>query len=153
MDVQRAALVLLGIALAQLRRLVERHPGGDVAVERVVRGGLVGHEVHARATAHDLREDLGGVAEQADAARDALRLVLLGAAQRLVQIGDHLVEVAGVEPPLDARRVHLHREADALVHRDGERLRAAHAAQAARQRIVPLSEPPYFWRAASAKVS
>ncbi len=72
--VQRAALILLRVALAQLCRLVERQPGGNVAVERVVRGGLVGDEVHADATADDLREDLGGVAEQADAARDALRL-------------------------------------------------------------------------------
>ena len=55
------------VARAQLERLVQRHAVGHVAVQRVVRRGLVGDEVGGDAAAHQLGVDVGGVAEQADA--------------------------------------------------------------------------------------
>jgi hypothetical protein len=48
------------------------------------------------------------------------------------------VAVARFHPPADARRIHLDRHAHAAVHGHGERLRAAHAAQAAGQHDPPL---------------
>ncbi len=50
--------------------------------------------------------------------------------QRLVEGFHGDVEVARVQPPLDARAVHLHHDDHALVHGRGQRLRAAHAAEA-----------------------
>ena len=47
--VERALDVCLGIALAQLQRGFQRHAAGHVAVQRIVRRGLVGENVrHAR---------------------------------------------------------------------------------------------------------
>ena len=50
--------------------------------------------------------------------------------ERDLEVVGGLVEVAGGQPPLDALRIHLDDQRDALVHRDRERLRAAHAAEA-----------------------
>ena len=52
-------------------------------------------------------------------------------AERGVQIVLEPVAVAGLDPAADARLVHVHAEERGAVHRGGERLRAAHAAQAA----------------------
>ena len=49
--------------------------------------------------------------------------------QRLVEVVGALVDVARRQPALDARRVDFDDERDAAVHRDGERLRAAHPAE------------------------
>ena len=94
---------------------------------------LVGDDVDRHAAAEQLGEDLGGVADDAD--RPGAALVL--GAQRLLDgvveaVGD-LVEVAVLDPAVQAGRVDVDDEADALVQRDGERLRAAHAAAAAGQ--------------------
>ena len=45
-----------------------------------------------------------------------------------------LVEVAELDPPGDPGLVALHADDHAAVHRDGQRLRAAHAAQPGGQR-------------------
>ena len=47
----------------------ERPARGQIAVDRVVRRGLVGDRVRPHAAAHELRQHLGGVAEQADGDR------------------------------------------------------------------------------------
>ena len=65
----RPPLVLVGQDAAQLERVGEGHLVGDVAAERVVRRGLVGHEVEALARGRPGRFDLGGVADQGDAER------------------------------------------------------------------------------------
>ena len=59
----RQAEVRLRIALAQRRGLLERHLGGHVPRERVVRSGLVGHEVEVLASGRELREHGGCVPE------------------------------------------------------------------------------------------
>ena len=56
-----------GVALAQRRGLVKREPGGNVAVQRIVGGGLVGDQVRAAAAPHELRQHLGGVSDERDA--------------------------------------------------------------------------------------
>ena len=53
--------------------------------------------------------------------------------ERLVQRVRGDVHVRGLQAPLDAVRVDLHAERDAAGHGDGQRLRAAHAAQAGRE--------------------
>ena len=56
-----------GSAGAQLERIGEGDLGRHVPAERVVRRGLVGHEVEALAGGGPRRLDLGGVADQGDA--------------------------------------------------------------------------------------
>ncbi len=98
-----------------------------------MRRGLVGHEVGHDAAAHELGVDVGGVAEERDGERLARLLRLRGEAERLVQRVGRDVDVGGLEPALDARRVDLDAERDAAGHGDGERLGAAHAAEAGRE--------------------
>ncbi len=71
---------------------------------------------------------VGAVADQADRQRGAALLRGLAAGDRVVQAVGQLVEVAVVDAALQPRPVDVDHEADAVVQRDGERLRAAHAA-------------------------
>ena len=96
-----------------------------------MRARLVGHDVDRGAAAQQLREDVGAVAEQADAERP------VGARRELERVVDVVgldVQVAGLEPALDAGRVDLDADRHAAGHRHRERLRAAHPAQAAGER-------------------
>jgi hypothetical protein len=87
---------------------------------------------------------------------DSARLRVAGgdaAGDRVVdRVGD-LVEVAVLDAPLRAPRVDLDAQRHATVHRDRERLRAAHAAEAGGERDRAGELPPNLRRAISAKHS
>ena len=53
-------------------------------------------------------------------------------AERVVEVGGLDVEVALGDAPVDAGLVDVDADRDAVVHRDGQRLRTAHAADARR---------------------
>ena len=57
-----------------------------------------------------------------------------GAADGVVEVVGLLVEVAVLDPPGDPGLVAVHADGHAAVHRDGQRLRAAHAAEPGGQR-------------------
>ena len=75
----------LGSAARRALPLGERPALREVAVDGIVRRGLVGHHVGAHAAADELGEDVGGVAEQADRQRFLLRAGALDHGQRLVE--------------------------------------------------------------------
>jgi len=122
------ALVLGGVALAQGHRLIEGHTGGDVR-QRIVRRGLVGDDI-----GHDVHADQPGkeIARVADHA-DRERLLALfggqGQFERFLQVADNAVDVAHPQAALGHARVCLDDKGNALVHGDGQWLRAAHLAQ------------------------
>ena len=93
--------------------------------------------VRTRAATHELGKEVRRVPDEPDREGRSLLHRLLGPAQCLVERGGRLVEIARLEPPLHARGIHFDREADALVHRDRQRLRAAHAAEPRRERPAP----------------
>ena len=103
-----------------------------------MRRRLVGQDVGDEAATRQLRQHLGAVADQADRERPPRALRLVAPAQRLVEGRRRAIEVASVETALDARRIHLHREADPVVHRGGERLRTAHSTEPTGQHDSPL---------------
>ena len=76
------------------------------------------------------RQDLGGIAEQADAGRLGRGADDL---QRLVDARRAPVEVAGLQPLLDAAFLHLDGDAVRPGHHGRERLRAAHSAESGGQ--------------------
>ncbi len=126
---ERAMLVLRGEPLAQFDRVTQRHLRGDVAAQRVVRGGLIGHEVEPFAGGRPCGLDLRGVPDERDGQRVAVRSGLARPGERLRRIVREPVDVADVQPPLRTRRVDLDGEAHPFVHRDRERLRATHPAE------------------------
>ena len=101
-----------------------------VALQGVVGGGLIGQRVRHQTGRHQVLQQIDGVGLDGD--RD--RLAAVAGRQRPLDGGRdvrrHGVEIAGGEPALDARAVDLGDQADPLVHGHGERLRAAHAAEA-----------------------
>jgi hypothetical protein len=98
-----------------------------------MRGSLVGDHVRHDAAPHEFRHHVGDIAQQADR-EPALRLLpgLVQQLERFVEAFRHDVAVAGFHPPPDALRIDLHRQAQAVVHRHGQGLRAAHAAEPCR---------------------
>jgi hypothetical protein len=125
--------------------LLHRPAGGQVAVDQVVGRGLVGHDVRPRRRrpcAHQLGQDLGGIAQQGD--RDGLLLggVAGDAGQRVVQVGGLLVHVAGLQAEVDARLLALDVERAGAGEGGGQRLGAAHAAQAGGQDPACPAAPP-----------
>ena len=95
-----------------------------------MRRGLVGHGVGLHAAPHQFGQHLGRVAEHADRDRLLLPAGALDHGQRLVERGGLLVEIAGAQPHLDARGLAFDRQHRGAREGRGERLRAAHAAEA-----------------------
>ena len=123
----------LRIGLALLLPFRERPAGRQVAVGRVMRAGLVGDDVGHHAAADELGEDLRGIAEETHGDRALLRAGLADHRQRLVEIIGTMVEVARLEPLLDAARLALDGKHAGAGEDAGQRLRATHAAEAASQ--------------------
>src|SRR6266516_6148939 len=123
--------VFLRIAVAQVGGLVDGERRRDIAAQRIVGRRLVGDDVGLQAAAQEFRVDLRGIADHADRRRRLRLAGLFRPFDRLVEAGGRLVEVAGLEPALDPGRVDLDAERDTFVHRHGQRLRAAHAAEPA----------------------
>ncbi len=117
------------IAFAQPLRVVERQAVGHVAVQRVVRRRLIGQDVGRDAARDQRRQHVGGVAAQADRARDPIARPAADAIERLVEAVGGFVEIPRGEPALDPLRIDFDDERRGAVHRRGERLGAAHAAE------------------------
>ena len=120
----------------QRGHVLERDALRQVA-EGIVGRGLVGDDVDGRAAGEQAREHVGGVAEQADGQGLALVPGGDGPADRVVDVVGLLVEVAVLDPPGDPGLVALDADGHAAVHGDGQRLRAAHAAEPGGQRDRP----------------
>ena len=99
---------LVRCALLQIAPLGHAPALGQVAVYRVMGGGLVGHHVRRDAASHQLGEDVGGVAEQADGDGGTAAFGLLDHGQRLIQAVGLLVDVAGTQTEIDTGLVALH---------------------------------------------
>ena len=102
----------------------------QIAVDRIMRGGLVGHRMRPHAAPVDFGENIRRIAEQADRDR---RFGVRHDLQRLIQTIGLPVDIAGAQPHFDARWLAFNRKAACARHRRGQRLCAAHAAQPAGQ--------------------
>src|SRR6478672_5415272 len=116
---------LLRLLVRVLVPVAELDALGQVG-QRVVRRGLVGDDVDRHPAAQQLGEHLRGVAHDADGPGATLVLGGDGLVDRLVERVGDLVEVAVLDPAAQPGLVDVDDEAGALVHRDGQRLGAAH---------------------------
>ena len=106
-----------------------------------MRGGLVRDDVEPLARGRPRGLDLRGVPDQRHRQRLALGRPRAGHRERLGGVVGQPVDVADLVAPPGPRLVDLDRDAGALVHRHGERLRAAHAAEAGGQRHGAAQAP------------
>ena len=109
----------------------------QIAIGRIVRRRLIGHHIRTHAATHQFRQHLGRVAQQPDRHRLAFAARPFDHRQRLVQRRGAHVEIAGLQPHLDPAGLAFDREQRCAGHRRGQRLRAAHAAQAGGQDPAP----------------
>src|SRR5262249_34549334 len=107
----RAIDVTLGIARSELDCLLEREAYRDVTAERIVGGGLLGHEVRRDAALDESRVDLGRVRADRDGPRFASSTGGVDGGERGVEIVDALIEVTGGETLGDTVGIDLDREA------------------------------------------
>ena len=126
---RRSADVLGRIGGAQGDRIGQRQSVGDVAVQGIVRRRLVGQHVRDDTAAREFGKDVGGIRLQGDGACLAGGSIPVDPCQRLIERLHVFVDVPGREPALDTRRIDLDHQRDPFVHRHGERLGAAHAAE------------------------
>ena len=129
----RGLLHRFRVALALRPPLGQRPALRQVAVDRVVRRGLVGQDVGLDAAAMKLRHDLGRVAQQADRFRLAGLRPAPDHGESLVEARRLLVEIAGAQAEIDAGLVAFDGEARGAGHHRSQRLRPAHAAEPRRQ--------------------
>jgi hypothetical protein len=115
-----------GIALAHFLPFGDRPAGRAIAVDGIVRAGLVGDRVGTDAARQHLRHDFRRVAEQADAGRFGCGVDDL---ERFADAGRAAVEIARLEPFLDAAVLDFDGDAVSAGHHRRERLRAAHPAE------------------------
>ena len=99
-----------------------------------MRRGLVGDDVDRGATASSSGNELGGVAHHADGQRPALGHGPRRRAAARRPGRRPYVQVAVLDAAVDGARVAVDADRDAVVHGDGQRLGAAHAAEAGGQR-------------------
>ena len=116
---------------AQIGGLGQRESLRDVAIERIVGTGLIGHDVDVHAAAHDFRQDVGAIAHQAYGQGTLLAPRRFTERQGFVEILGELVAIASVDAALDAGAVDVDGQNHAAIQRDRQWLRAAHAAHAA----------------------
>ena len=124
--------VLVGVAAAQSASAsASVIPVRHVAVQRVVRGRLIGDDVGRRRRARTSSGSTSA-ALPSSAIERAMpsRRHASTAGQRRRPGRRPLVDVPGRQAALDARRIDFDDERDAAVHRHGQRLGAAHAAEA-----------------------
>ena len=102
-----------------------------------MRTRLVGDDVGGEPVFEQPRKHFGGVAD--DAHRQGAPLVARtdATAHGIVEVDGDLVEVARLDAPLGAGGVDLDAEGDTIVHRDRQRLGAAHATEPGGERDGP----------------
>jgi hypothetical protein len=122
--------VVLGIAIAQPVRFVERHAVRDVAVQRIVCRRLVGQDVRRDAAGDQRRQHVRRIRAQGDRPRHAVAGPARDCVERCVEAVGRLVEVTRLQPAGDALRVDLDDQSGGAVHRRRQRLGPTHAAQA-----------------------
>ncbi len=102
-------------------------------MHRIMRGGLVSHDIRLHATLDEFREDFSRIADQ----RDGLCLACLGPGinpgQRFVEAVGLLIDIPGAQTEIGAGFVAFHGETAGTSHHRRQRLRAAHAAETAGQ--------------------
>src|SRR5690348_13975147 len=98
-----------------------------------MRARLIGHDVRRHAEPYELRKHLGGVSDESDRERPLRPYCLTNPREGLLQSIRLAVAIARCEALVDSGLVDLHTEQGGAVHRGGERLRSAHAAEARRE--------------------
>jgi hypothetical protein len=128
---QRRVLRAVGLGGAPL---LDGPAGGQVAVQEVVRRSLVGDQIRPDAAGlgapDEFRHHFGSVAEQADRHRLLLGRVFRDPCQGIVEVRRLFVQVARAQAEVDAALLALDVERHRARKGGGQRLRAAHAAQA-----------------------
>ena len=128
----RSLDVFVRIFRAQRDRFRERHSVRHIAVERIVRAGLIGQNIGNDAASHHFRQDIRAIADQPDRKRcRSLRACSISSQRFIERCARSCRNSRSAIASRSARdRLRSPRKTRA-VHRRGERLRAAHAAQPA----------------------
>ncbi|VFS31349.1 Uncharacterised protein [Yokenella regensburgei] len=101
----------------------------QVAVQRIVRAGLVGDHVRAYAAFYQLRHDISRVAAQRDGHGFAFCDVFFDTRQRIVERGCLLIHIAGAQTEIDTALLAFNVQGTGTREGCRQRLRAAHTAQ------------------------
>ena len=84
------------------------------------------------------------VADQADGLWRLVFDILFDKRHRFFEIVHNHIHIANGATAFSAFGVHFHDQTHAFIHRNGQRLSAAHAAQASRQNKLPFERTPTF---------
>src|SRR5262245_51530383 len=127
------SLYTSGIEASAFFPLSKRPALGQIAVDRIMSGGLVRHNIGADAAAHELRKDLCRIANQPNRQRFSLPARALNQRQRLVKRVCLSVEIPSAQPHFYSARLTFDRQQGSAGHYRRKRLRSAHATKACGQ--------------------
>ncbi|ENN89473.1 hypothetical protein RHSP_65926 [Rhizobium freirei PRF 81] len=119
--------------VAEIPNLLQAHALRHIAIDEIVRGGLVGNDIGHDAATCNLGVDLGRIADETDGKRSLLLDGRIDHRQRRIEVGRDFLQIADVLALPGTLRIDIDAEDRSTRHAAGERLRAAHAAKAGRQ--------------------
>ena len=129
---QRQRLELAGVTAAQRRHLLQAQPGGHVAGAQVVGRGEVGDDVGDDLALEQPLEQVRGVGDDRDRPGSPASRAARAASSASSTVFDDEIDDARLTRRADLLAVEVGDQADAVQHAgDRDRLRRAHAAQAA----------------------
>ena len=106
----------------------KRHPIRYISVDWVVSTGLISKDVKNDAPGDHFWEDVGAVSYETDANGMMVLLSPFDNRKCGIKAMNHLVNIASVEPFLDARWIDIDTEENRTIHGCGKRLSTTHSA-------------------------
>ncbi len=91
--IHRAIHIFFRLGLAQTARCIEGVAGRYVAVQWIVRAGLVGEKIGSHTSPHDLRQNLRAIADESHREPDLFSNRFVDPIERFIQRRRHAIAV------------------------------------------------------------
>ena len=125
----RSLNVAVRIDTPQFDRAFDGESGGNIAVQRIMRAGLIGDCVDLHSATNYFREQFGAVAGQSHRNSSFLCARLRANVEGFIERPRHPITVTGAHAPLNACRIDFDAQKNCAVQSGCQRLGATHTTE------------------------